>query len=178
MNLFETVKASVSVPEAARAYGLTVTRHNMTRCLFHDDRQPSLKLNPIAEDFGIDPDNPPKVAALAKPRHPMIRAFRDDERYCQRVLCDYLHLLENWKVQYAPTSMEEEPDDRFVEACQMFAYIEYLADLLTVGDLEQRKAVVMELMKDGKITGLEDRVNRAHEKKRRSDNAEKINAAS
>ena len=25
MNLFETVKASVSVPEAARAYGLTVT---------------------------------------------------------------------------------------------------------------------------------------------------------
>ena len=186
MNLFETVKASVSVPEAARAYGLTVTRHNMTRCLFHDDRHPSLKLNPdfyycfgcgakgdvidlvaglfdlslyeaarkIAEDFGIDPDNPPKVAALAKPRHPMIRAFRDDERYCQRVLCDYLHLLENWKVQYAPTSMEE------------------------VGDLEQRKAVVMELMKDGKITGLEDRVNRAHEKKRRSDNAEKINAAS
>ena len=45
MNLFETVKASVSVPEAARAYGLTVTRHNMTRCLFHDDRYPSLKLN-------------------------------------------------------------------------------------------------------------------------------------
>ena len=191
MNLFETVKASVSVPEAARAYGLTVTRHNMTRCLFHDDRHPSLKLNPdfyycfgcgakgdvidlvaglfdlslyeaarkIAEDFGIDPDNPPKVAALAKPRHPMIRAFRDDERYCQRVLCDYLHLLENWKVQYAPTS-------------------EYLADLLTVGDLEQRKAVVMELMKDGKITGLEDCVNRAHEKERRSDDAEKINAAS
>ena len=210
MNLFETVKASVSVPEAARVYGLTVTRHNMTRCLFHDDRQPSLKLNPdfyfcfgcgakgdvidlvaglfdlslyeaarkIAEDFGIDPDNPPKVAALAKPRHPMIRAFRDDERYCQRVLCDYLHLLENWKVQYAPTSMEEEPDDRFVEACQMFAYIEYLADLLTVGNLEQRKAVVMELMQDGKITGLEDCVNRAHEKERRSDNAEKINAAS
>ena len=182
----------------------------MTCCPFHDDRHPSLKLNPdfyycfgcgakgdvidlvaglfdlslyeaarkIAEDFGIDPDNPPKVAAFAKPRHPMIRAFRDDERYCQRVLCDYLHLLENWKVQYAPTSMEEEPDDRFVEACQMFAYIEYLADLLTVGDLEQRKAVVMELMKDGKITGLEDRVNRAHEKERRSDNAEKINAAS
>ena len=197
MNLFETVKASVSVPEAARAYGLTVTCHNMTRCLFHDDRHPSLKLNPdfyycfgcgakgdvidlvaglfdlslyeaarkIAEDFGIDPDNPPKVAALAKPRHPMIRAFRDDERYCQRVLC-------------APTSMEEEPDDRFVEACQMFAYIEYLADLLTVGNLEQRKAVVMELMQDGKITGLEDCVNRAHEKERRSDNAEKINAAS
>ena len=108
----------------------------------------------------------------------MIRAFRDDERYCQRVLCDYLHLLENWKVQYAPTSMDEEPDDRFVEACQMVSYIEYLADLLTFGDLKQREAVVMELMKDGKITGSPDRVNRAHEEGRRSDNAEKINTAS
>lgn len=210
MNLFETVKANVSVPEAARAYGLTVTRHSMARCPFHNDRHPSLKLNPdfyycfgcgakgdvidlvaelfnlspyeaarkIAEDFGIDPDKPPEAAALAKPRHPMIRAFRDDERYCQRVLCDYLHLLEDWKVQYAPASMDEEPDDRFVEACQMLSYIEYLADFLTVGDLEQRKAVVMELMKDGKITDLEDRVGRAREEERRSENAEEINIAS
>ena len=210
MNLFETVKASVSVPEAARAYGLTVTRHNMSRCPFHDDRHPSLKLNPdfyycfgcgakgdvidlvaglfdlspyeaarkIAEDFGIDPDKPPEAAALANPRHPMIRAFRDDERYCQRVHCDYLHLLEDWKVQYAPASMNEEPDDRFVEACQMLAYIEYLADLLTVGDLEQRKAVVMELMKDGKVTSLEDRISRAREEERRLKNAKEINAAS
>ena len=210
MNLFETVKASVSVPEAAMAYGLNVTRHNMARCPFHDDHHPSLKLNPdfyycfgcgakgdvidlvaelfdlspyeaarkIAEDFGIDPDKPPVATAFAKPKHPMISAFRDDERYCQRVFCDYLHLLEDWKVQYAPVSMDEVPDDRFAEACQMFAYIEYLADLLTVGDLEQRKAVVMELMKDGKITGLEDRVNRVHEEERRPENAEKINIAS
>ena len=210
MNLFETDKARVSVPEAVGAYGLTMTRQSMTRCPFHDDRHPSLKLNPdfyycfgcgakgdvidlvarlfdlslyeaarkIAEDFSIDPDKPPEAATLAKPRHPMIRAFRDDERYCQRVLCDYLHLLENWKVQYAPTSMDEEPDDRFVEACQMVSYIEYLADLLTFGDLKQREAVVMELMKDGKITGSPDRVNRAHEEGRRSDNAEKINTAS
>ena len=35
MNLFEIVKTSVSVPEAARAYGLDVTRHNMVRCPFH-----------------------------------------------------------------------------------------------------------------------------------------------
>lgn len=198
MNLFETVKASVSVPEAARAYGLTVTRHNMTRCLFHDDRHPSLKLNPdfyycfgcgakgdvidlvaglfdlslyeaarkIAEDFGIDPDNPPKVAALAKPRHPMIRAFRDDERYCQRVLCDYLHLLEDWKVRYAPKNMDDDYDDRFVEACQMLDYVEYLADILTVGDLELRTATVKDLMKDGMIGGLEEKVRRDCAKER------------
>ena len=35
-------------------------------------------------------------------------------------------------------------------------YIEYLADILTVGDLEERVAVVDELMKDDKITFLQD----------------------
>ena len=45
MNLFEIVKASVSVPESAKAYGLDVTHHNMARCPFHDDRHPSLKMS-------------------------------------------------------------------------------------------------------------------------------------
>ena len=47
----------------------------------------------LAYDFGIDPDKPPAAMALNKP-HTLARAFRDDEMYCQRVLCDYLHLLE------------------------------------------------------------------------------------
>ena len=38
---------------------------------------------------------------------------------CFRVLTDYLHLLEDWKVRYAPKTPEEALDDRFVEACQM-----------------------------------------------------------
>ena len=45
MNLYETVKASVSVPEAAEHYGLDVGRSGMTRCVFHEDRNPSMKLN-------------------------------------------------------------------------------------------------------------------------------------
>ena len=39
-------------------------------------------------------------------------------------------------------------------------YIEYLADILTVGDLEERVAVVDELMKEGKIAFLRDYVAR------------------
>ena len=38
----------------------------------------------------------------------------------------------------------------------MHCYIEYMADVLTVGDLEERVAVVDELMKDGKIMFLQD----------------------
>ena len=51
-------------------------------------------------------------------------------------------------------------DDRFVEACQMIDYIEYLADILTVGDLEERVAVVDELMKESKIAFLRNYVAR------------------
>lgn len=75
---------------------------------------------------------------------------------CFRVLTDYLHLLEDWKVRYAPKTLDDALDDRFVEACQMLDYIEYLADILTVGDLEERVAVVDKLMKDDKITFFQD----------------------
>ena len=75
---------------------------------------------------------------------------------CFRVLTDYLHLLEDWKVRYAPKTLDDALDNRFVEALQMHCHIEYLADVLTVGDPEERAAVVDELMKDGKITFLQD----------------------
>ena len=45
MNLFETIKATVTVRQAAEHYGLEVGRNGMTRCPFHNDRHPSLKLN-------------------------------------------------------------------------------------------------------------------------------------
>ena len=55
---------------------------------------------------------------------------------------------------------DDDLDDRFVEACQMIDYIEYLADILTVGDLEERVAVVDELMKESKIAFLRNYVAR------------------
>ena len=47
MNLFETVKACVPVPDAAKRYGIRADRHGMALCPFHEDRHPSLKLNPV-----------------------------------------------------------------------------------------------------------------------------------
>ena len=110
----------------------------------------------LAYDFEIDPDKPPAAAALRKPKYPLAKAFQREELHCQRVLCDYLNLLENWKVQHAPKSPDDTIDDRFVEACQTLDYIEYLTGILTVGDLEERVAVVDELMKGSKITFLKE----------------------
>ena len=47
-NLFEVVKQSVTVREAAEMYGIAVGRGGMACCPFHDDQHPSLKLN---EDY-------------------------------------------------------------------------------------------------------------------------------
>ena len=124
----------------------------------------------LAQDFGIDPDKPPAAAVLPKPERPLLTAYRQEEVRCLRVLCDYLHLLESWKVQYAPKTPEDALDDRFVEACQMLDYVEYLADLLIAAELEQRVKIVEMLNKDGLIAGLEERLDRlkkeddAHEK--------------
>lgn len=123
----------------------------------------------LAADFGFDP-KPPTDTALPKPKHPYIRQFREDEMLCFRAMTDYLHLLEDWKVRYAPKTPDDALDDRFVEACQMLDYIEYLADILTVGDLEERVAVVDELMKEGKIAFLWDYV--AQKRKERMSHGE------
>ena len=114
----------------------------------------------LAADFGISTEPGQAVSASYKPKRPHIRQFREDEMLCFRVLTDYLHLLEDWKVRYAPKIPDDALDDRFVEACQMLDYIEYLADILTVGNLEERVAVVDELMKEGKSAFLRDYVAR------------------
>ena len=44
-NVFETVKQSVTVREAAERYGIEVKRGGMVCCPFHDDKNPSMKLN-------------------------------------------------------------------------------------------------------------------------------------
>ena len=44
-SVFEVVKQSVTVREAAELYGIAVGRSGMACCPFHDDRHPSLKVD-------------------------------------------------------------------------------------------------------------------------------------
>ena len=44
-SVFEAVKQSVSTREAAEFYGIKVRRNGMACCPFHDDKNPSMKLN-------------------------------------------------------------------------------------------------------------------------------------
>ena len=187
-SIFEAVKATVPVRAAAERYGLEVNCAGMVRCLFHEERTPSMKLyedhyfcfgcgkhgdviNLVAELFSI----PPYYAAcklagdfgvdtsaeiVHQPARAELRIFREDQLRCQRVLCAYLRMLTRWREEYAPNDPDAEPDDRYVEACQMIETIDYLTDLLIVGTLEQRVKAVDLLLADSKIDQLEERLNR------------------
>jgi DNA primase len=45
MNIFETVKSSVTAREAAEHYGIQVNKNGMCKCPFHADRNPSMKVD-------------------------------------------------------------------------------------------------------------------------------------
>lgn len=136
MNLYETAKASVSVPEAAERYGLDVGRSGMTRCIFHYDRHPSMKLN---EDYffcfgcgahGDVIDLTARLLGLSS--YEAARRLSEDfglgENPMPRreTLWDVVRRLRHWKAEFAPCSPENEPDERYVEACKKLDYVEYL----------------------------------------------------
>ena len=45
MNIFEAVKGKVTARQAAEMYGIQVSRHGMAVCPFHNDKNPSMKLD-------------------------------------------------------------------------------------------------------------------------------------
>ena len=175
MNQFERVKAAVTLRQAAETYGLTVSRNGMTCCPFHEDKHPSLKLNEdyffcfgcgasgdvidfTARLFGISPkDATEKLAADfgisvdAKPVAVRRNPSRLEELRCRRALTDYLHLLKEWKTQYAPKTPEDSLDDRFVESCQQYDRIAGLLEMLDEASSTQRSHAVSALTADGSV---------------------------
>ena len=175
MNQFERVKAAVPLRDAAKHYGLTVSRNGMTCCPFHEDRHPSMKLNEdyffcfgcsasgdvidfTARLFGISlKDAVTKLAAdfgvSEDARQVSVRQnpFRLEELRCRRVLTAYLHLLKKWKTQYAPKTPEDSLDDRFVESCQQYDRIAGLLEMLDEASSTQRSQAVSALIADGSI---------------------------
>ena len=120
----------------------------------------------LAADFHLTPDKPPSAAALSAKRiRTEAQQLRENERLCFSVLSDYARVLRKWKVQYAPQSPAEAPDERFVEACHRLPWAEYQLDILLQGDSYERGETVSELTTDGYIRKLQARLReeRYHE---------------
>ena len=56
MNVFEAVKGKVTTRQAAEMYGIQVNRHGMAVCPFHDDKNPSMKLDMRFHCFACQAD--------------------------------------------------------------------------------------------------------------------------
>ena len=56
MNLFESVKDTVSTRAAAEMYGLQVDRKGFCKCPFHADKNPSMKTDKRYHCFGCNAD--------------------------------------------------------------------------------------------------------------------------
>ena len=179
MNVFDAVKQSVTTRQAAKMYGVKVSRNNMASCPFHSDRTPSMKVDKrfhyfvsrlygissleapqkTASDFGISYDNKP---VKAKPKKPVrkksdVQIYAEAEQRCFRVFSDYYHLLKKWEMDYAPNMEDETWHPLFVEALQKKSHLEYLLDILAFGEIEEKALLVMEYGKE--VASLEQRIS-------------------
>ena len=110
----------------------------------------------LAYDFGITQDKPPDRAMLEKQnRKSEAQRLRENEKLCFSALLEYMKLLQEWKLLYAPRVPEDTLHDRFVQACHQLDYVEYLVDLLIMGDSYERTEVIDMMMTDGKLKKLQ-----------------------
>ena len=100
----------------------------------------------LAEDFQIPifTDNAKKRNTSKKKEKPKRTLYQTEKKFEEweqesiRILTDYLHLLEEWKIRYAPKTPGEEWKAEFIEACQQIEKINYNLDLLVFGELQDR----------------------------------------
>lgn len=114
----------------------------------------------LAADFGVDANQPPTKEVLEKRRQKAeAQQLMENERLCISVLSDYARVLRSWKMQYAPQSPAEAPDERFEEACHKLDEAEYYLDILAFGDSYERAEVVNYLLVDGRLDKLKEKIN-------------------
>lgn len=192
MNQFETIKAAVTLRQAAETYGLRVLPNGMTCCPFHEDRHPSLKLNKdyfycfgcgasgdvidfTSRLFGLSPyvaaqklETDFGIEAETKPLPFPNRAepSRDREQLCICVLRDYLRHLRIWQQRHCPEKPGDPIYPRFAEAMKELPTVNYLLDCLLGNDLLLAEKTAEMLCDDGHIQRLSEHLGTLSEKER------------
>ncbi len=111
----------------------------------------------LCNDFGLSYNTGPyRPPARDNPKKSPEQIFKETETYCFDVLCDYLHLLKQWKTEYAPKDPYEEWHPYFCEALNEIDHIEYLLDLLLYGDISDRAFVISDYGR--KVKEIERRI--------------------
>lgn len=165
-DIFGEVKETVSVPSAAEYYGMSV-RNGMTTCIFHEDRNPSMKLYDdhfycfgcteygdvvklTARLFGLTQYEAAKklcsdfgiIHSRDKPiirQKICIQSQREKDQRVFRILSDYCSLLRRFRTEYAPKAYSEALHPLFTESLTQLEMYEHFCDVFISGTTDERK---------------------------------------
>ena len=192
MSIYARIKQTVTTLQAAERYGLSVNRSGMARCPFHEDHNPSMKVDDrfycfgcgasgdvidfTARLFGLSPyDTAKKLETdfgigaehepLPFPNH--AEPARDRERLCICVLREYLRYLRIWQLRYRPEKPGDPIHPRFAEAMKALPTVNHLLDCLLGNDLLLAKETAEVLCREGYLQQLSDYVAAIHGSERR-----------
>ena len=191
MSTYARIKQTVTTRQAAERYGLPVNRSGMTRCPFHDDHHPSMKVDDrfycfgcgvsgdvidfTARLFGLSPYAAAKkletdfgigakYEPLPFPTH--AEPPRDRERLCIRILREYLRHLRIWQLRYRPEKPGDPIHPRFAEAMKVLPTVNYLLDCLLGNDLLLARQTAEVLCNEAHIRRLSEYLGTLSEKER------------
>ena len=191
MSTYARIKQTVTTRQAAERYGLSVNRSGMTRCPFHADHNPSMKVDDRFYCFGCHASGDvidftarlfelsPYAAAkkletdfgigaeheqLPFPNH--AEPSHDREQLCICVLRDYLRHLRIWQLRHCPEKPGDKFHPRFAEAMKELPTVNYLLDCLLGNDLLLAEKTAEMLCDDGHIQRLSEHLGTPSEKER------------
>ena len=152
-RIFRAVKDAVTTREAAEHYGLSVSQNGMAICPFHEDHNPSMKLDRRFHCFGCQADGDVidftallfetnaldaarKLAAdfgvdgsQSGQAYPLkSQVVSDPADRAVGVFTRYLQHLNRWRIEYAPRSDGVPWHPLFEEAVRRRDHIAYLLD--------------------------------------------------
>ena len=162
MNIFEKVRASITMTQVAELYGID-TRRSMINCIFHDDKTPSMKLYDdhyycfgcgaygdavsfAAQVTGLSQYEAAKQLCSAfgivhNSNEPFIKPMiqREQETKAFRILSDYCKMLREWHEKYKPTRPNSGPHPLFIESLNNQGEYENYCNIFISGTKEERK---------------------------------------
>ena len=174
---FKAIKGLVTAREAAEHYGLTVNSRGMALCPFHDDHNPSMKLDERFHCFGCGEDGDvidftakffnlslreaaEKLLAdfgngVELPYTPAPPQPPDPAKRCHDVLLALEVRLHHQKWETTPQSMDDPITTGYAQNCQMYDFIAGLADLLSGGTAQQKEDEIAYLTEGGVLDRYE-----------------------
>jgi len=166
MNIFTNAKTNLDLVQVVKYYGIRLNGSNFTRCLYHPDKTPSMKIYDdhfhcygcgehgdiitlTGKIFSISP-----YAAAQKLSQDFCitsnensvsintnvyqKSYAERENEVFRMLNDYCHFLEECREKYKPDSPTDKLHPLFIESLQNYEQYNYYRDIFIFGSTEER----------------------------------------